>query len=70
MREEGGDADEFLVSEAERNCSGKKEGIILEEKCCRSAGVFCFREVGWVGGFWSFLACGALEFHALRHEDS
>jgi hypothetical protein len=36
----GVDAGEFLVSEVERNCSGKKEGIILEEKCCRSAGVF------------------------------
>lgn len=57
---EGGDAGEFLVSEAERTCSGKKEGIILEEKCWRSAGVFCFREVGWGGvGWW------VLEFSCL-----
>jgi hypothetical protein len=53
---EGGDAGEFLVSEAERNCSGKKEGIILEEKCCRSAGVFLFPG-GGVGWWVSELSC-------------
>jgi len=55
MREEGGGADEFLVSEAERNCSGKKEGIILEEKCCRSAGVFVSGRWGGLVGFGAFL---------------
>jgi hypothetical protein len=48
----------------------KKKDQFLKKSVAEVQEFFCFREVVWVGGFLSFLVCGALEFHALGHEDS
>jgi hypothetical protein len=65
MREEGGAAREFLVSEAERNCSGKKKELFLKKSVAEVQEFFVSGRWGGLVGFGAFLFVGLGSFMLL-----